>query len=95
MTPELKPTDVGGCRVRLADFSTLTEALEYAALSRAGFNFYSGRGELLCALPYRDLRDQAASLARRMLRAGLRPGERVAIIAETGPDFMRAFFASL
>jgi len=94
VTPELKPTDVGGCRLRLADFSTLTEALEYAALSRAGFNFYSGRGELLCALPYRDLRDQAASLARRMLRAGLRPGERVAIIAETGPDFMRAFFAS-
>ena len=94
VTPELKPTDVGDCRLRLADFSTLTEALEYAALSRAGFNFYSGRGELLCALPYRDLRDQAVSLARRMLRAGLRPGERVAIIAETGPDFMRAFFAS-
>jgi fatty-acyl-CoA synthase len=92
--PELKPTDVGGCPVRLADFSTLTEALEYAALSRAGFNFYSGRGDLLCVLPYRDLREQAESLARRMLRAGLRPGERVAIIAETGPDFVRAFFAS-
>jgi fatty-acyl-CoA synthase len=72
----------------------LTEALEYAALSRAGFNFYSRRGELLSVLPYRDLKEQAASLARRMLRAGLRPGERVAIIAETGPDFIRAFFAS-
>ena len=94
MTPELKPTDVGGCRVRLADFSTLTEALEYAALSRAGFNFYSGRGELLSALPYRDLRDQAESLARRMIRAGLHPGERVAIIAETSADFVRAFCAS-
>jgi fatty-acyl-CoA synthase len=90
----LKPTDVGGGRVRLADFSTLIEALEYAALSDAGFNFYSGRGELLCVLPYRDLRDQAVLLARRMLRAGLRPGERVAIIAETGADFVRAFFAS-
>ncbi len=94
MTLELKPTDVGGGRVRLGDFSTLIEALEYAALSRAGFNFYSGRGELLSVLPYRDLRDQAVSLGRRMLRAGLRPGERVAIIAETGPDFVRAFFAS-
>jgi len=94
VTPELKPTDVGGCRVRLADFSTLTEALEYAALSRAGFNFYSGRGELLSVLPYRDLRDQAESLARRMIRAGLHPGERVAIIAETSADFVRAFCAS-
>jgi fatty-acyl-CoA synthase len=73
----------------------MTEALEYAAQSRAGFNFYSGRGELLYVMPYRDLRDQAASLARRMLRAGLRPGDRVALIAETGPDFVRAFFASL
>ena len=94
MTPESKPTDVGGCQLRPANFSTLTEALEYAALSRAGFNFYSPRGELLYVLPYRDLRDQAISLARRMLRAGLHPGERVAVIAETGPDFMRAFFAS-
>jgi len=94
VTPELKPTDVGGYRVRLADFSTLTEALEYAALSRAGFNFYSGRGELRSVLPYRDLRDQAESLARRMIRAGLRPGDRVAIIAETSADFVRAFCAS-
>ncbi len=94
MTSELKPTDAGGCRLRLAEFSTLKEALEYAALSRAGFNFYSARGELICALPYRDLRDQAESLARRMLRAGLRPGQRVALIAETSADFVRAFFAS-
>jgi len=78
----------------LADFSTSKEALEYAALSRAGFNFYSGRGELIDVLSYRALRDQAESLARRLLRAGLRPGERVAIIAETSADFVRAFFAS-
>jgi fatty-acyl-CoA synthase len=94
VTPELKPTAVGGCRIRLADFSTLAEALEYAALSRAGFNFYSGRGELLSVLPYRDLRTQAVSLARRMIGAGLRPGERVVIIAETSADFVRAFCAS-
>lgn len=94
VTSELTPTDVGGCKFRLADFTTLTEALEYAARSRAGFNFYSSRGELIGVLPYRDLRDQAESLARRMLRAGLRPGERVAIIAETSADFARAFFAS-
>jgi fatty-acyl-CoA synthase len=94
VTSELRPTNVGGCRTRLADFSTLTEALEYSALSRAGFNFYSGRGELLTTLPYRELRDQAQSLARRMIRAGLRRGERVAIIAESSADFVRAFWAS-
>ena len=94
MTPELKPTDVSGCRIRLADFSTLIEAIEYSAASRAGFNFYSGRGELLATAPYRDLRDQAQSLARRMIRAGLRRGERVAIIADSSADFVRAFWAS-
>ena len=94
MTSELRPTNVGGCRSRLADFSTVTEALEYSALSRAGFNFYSGRGELLTTLPYRELRDQAQSLARRMIGAGLRRGERVAIIAESSADFVRAFWAS-
>ena len=79
--------------MRLANFSTLTEALDYAATGRAGCNFYSGRGELIEALPYRDLRDQATSLARRMLRAGLSAGDRVALVAETDANFMRAFFA--
>jgi len=94
VTLELQPTDVAGCRIRRAEFSTLTEALDYAATGRAGFNFYSGRGELLDVLPYRDLKDQARSLARRMIRAGLRRGERIAIIAESTADFVRTFWAS-
>ncbi len=95
MTSELQPTDVAGCRIRRAEFSTLTEALDYAATGQAGSNFYSGRGELLCVLPYRELKDQAQSLARRMIRAGLHRGERVAIIAESSADFVRTFWASL
>jgi len=93
VTLELQPTDVAGRRIRRAEFSTLTEALDYAALGRAGFNFYSGRGELLAVLPYRDLKDQAQSLARRMIRAGLKQGDRVAIIAESTADFVRTFWA--
>ena len=93
MTSELKPTAAAGCQIRLAEFSTLSEALDYAATGQAGFNFYSGRGELLAALPYRDLRDQAQSLARRMIRAGLQRGDRVAIIAESTADFARTFWA--
>jgi long-subunit acyl-CoA synthetase (AMP-forming) len=36
VTARLKPTDVAGGKLRLADFCTLTEALDYAAISRAG-----------------------------------------------------------
>jgi Acyl-CoA synthetases (AMP-forming)/AMP-acid ligases II len=76
-----------------ATFATLTEALDYAADSERGLNFYSGSGQLLEALGYRDLRAQALSLARRLLAAGFEPGERIALIAETAGDFVRAFFA--
>ncbi len=89
----IAPTGSGGCKYRPADFSTLAEALDYAAASRAGINFYSARGDLLNALSYRDLRDRAKSLARRMIRAGLAAGERAALVAQTDADFVRAFFA--
>ena len=79
--------------MRKASFATLTEALDYAAASERGLNFYSGSGQLLEALGYRDLRAQSLSLARRLLAAGFEPGERIALIAETGGDFVRAFFA--
>ena len=35
----------------------------------------------------------AGALARRMLASGLEPGERVALLADTDGDFIRAFFA--
>lgn len=93
MRARSQPTPTGGFECRVGEFSTLSEALDYAAQSNAGFNFYSGRGELLEVLPYPDLKDQATSLARRMLRVGLSAPDRVAIVAETNASFMRAFFA--
>jgi len=93
MTVGREPTGVSGYQLRLAEFSTLAEALDYAALGRAGFNFYSARDEFIEVLPYRDLREQARAMARRMLRAGFTSGDRVAMVAETGAGFMRAFFA--
>jgi fatty-acyl-CoA synthase len=78
---------------RHGDFATLTEALDYAAQGETGLNVYSPRGELQEVLTYRALREQARALAGRMLAAGLEPGERVAMIAETDGDFIRAFFA--
>lgn len=78
---------------RLADFATVPEAIAYAAQGETGLNFYSGKGELVEALPYSRLYEQAQVLARRMLAQGLIKGERVAIIAESDGDFMRAFAA--
>ena len=74
-------------------FHTLGEALDYAATGATGLNFYSGKGELLERLPYAQLREQALLLARRMLGAGLKHGDHVAIIAENEGDFVRSFFA--
>ena len=78
---------------RLGDFSTLAEGLDYAAQGVTGFNFYSGRGNLESVMPFADLRRRALVLARKMLSTGLRRLDRVAIVAETGPEFIITFFA--
>lgn len=93
MVRDMAPVQAGGPEFRAADFSTLPEALDYASTGSAGAQFYSARGDLLEALTYRDLREQARSLGRRMLRAGLAAGDRVALVAETDGNFLRAFFA--
>ena len=79
--------------LRRADFATLVEALDYAAAGETGLNLYGLRGELAEALPYGELRRMALDLAGRLLAAGLKPGDRVGLIAETDADFVRAFFA--
>ena len=78
---------------RLADFATLSEALDYAATGATGFDFYDSRGRLTEAMPYRDLRSRARSLARKLLGTGLSRGDRIAAIAETDPEFVMLFFA--
>ena len=80
-------------RVKTEGFVNLVDALEYAAEGDSGFNFYDHRGELDAVLSYRDLRDEAKLLARRLLGLGCKRGDRVGIIAETDPMFHRFFFA--
>jgi fatty-acyl-CoA synthase len=90
----LQPTPVNkNLPVKSSGFATLAEALEYAANGDSGFNFYDHRGELDHVLSYRELRDEAKTLARRLLGLGLERGDRVGIIAETDPMFHRFFFA--
>jgi fatty-acyl-CoA synthase len=78
---------------RPGDFATLSEALDHAALGPTGVNLHSPRGELIEVLPYAQLRAEAVGLAGRLLAAGLRPGDRVALAAESSSEFLRAFFA--
>ena len=78
---------------RLADFDTLTSALEYAASGTTGYNFYDAKGNLRSTLPYRVLRENARVSARRLLGLGLAIGDRIAIVADTTPEFVELFFA--
>ena len=77
---------------KLGGFATIAEGLDYAARGVTGFNFYSARGALEHVLPYSRLRQLSLSVARKLMSAGLKRGERVAVVAETGPDFMAVFF---
>jgi len=87
------PTDSARLPKRLADFATLSEALDYAAKGETGFNFFTARGDLRTALTYRDLRDEAMSHGRRLSAAGIKPGDRIALLAATAPEFLKLFFA--
>ncbi len=76
---------------RIGAFDTLVDALEYAATTELGFNFYSGRGELASVLTYAELRDRAVAIGRKFIGLGLEPGSRVAIVADTSPNFVSCF----
>ena len=76
-----------------SDFSTLAEALDYAAQGQTGYNFYSGRGKIYAALSFKKLRDEARTLARKLISIGVSRGSRVALVANTHPEFVRFFFA--
>ncbi len=85
------PSDDGRPR-RFSDFETLGAALDYAAEGECGLNFHDPRGTLVRAYPYRELRNDARAMATRLIGYGIGPGDRVALIAETGPDFAALFF---
>lgn len=91
MTPTATTSD--NLPLYTAGFATLHEGLEYAARGKAGYNFYSARGELERALTYSELRERAIDAARRLVKAGLKPESRVVLIADTDADFAILFFA--
>ncbi len=93
---ELTPTpnDCALPRVR-ADFATFNEAVDYAARSEKGLNFHDMRGELERVYPYAEMREDAIAMAHRLIDAGIGKADRVALIAETGPEFAALFCACI
>ncbi|MEQ9112347.1 MAG: fatty acyl-AMP ligase [Rhodospirillaceae bacterium] len=87
------PTDNRDLQKRLADFPTLPDALDYAARGKTGFNFYSSKGVLTDVLTFADIRARARVGANCLVGGGVKPGDRVALLAETAPGFLTAFFA--
>ncbi|MCM8730730.1 fatty acyl-AMP ligase [Hephaestia sp. GCM10023244] len=80
---------------RWADFATLGEALDYAATGARGFNFHDPRGALVRAYSFAELRDDALDCAYRLIARGIVPGDRIALVAETGPEFGALFFGAV
>jgi fatty-acyl-CoA synthase len=80
---------------RFADFDTLGAALDYAAQGVRGLNFHDPRAVLVRAYPYRELRSDALASAWRLIAAGVKPKDRIAIVAETGAEFAALFFGAV
>ena len=77
---------------RFSDFETLGEALDYAAQGKRGLNFHDARGNLARPYPFSELREDAIACAHRLIAHGVKPEDRVALVAETGADFAMLFF---
>jgi fatty-acyl-CoA synthase len=80
---------------RFADFETLGEALDYAAQGVRGLNFHDPRGTLTRPYPFRELREDSLAIAYRLIARGVKPGDRIALVAETAPEFVALFFGSI
>ena len=90
----MKPTPTENTvPLKAGGFANLSDALDYAARGVTGCNFYTGKGNLYAVVPYKELREHAQGLARCLHGLGLVRGARVALLADTNPDFMRFFFA--
>ncbi len=80
---------------RRSDFATFVEAIDYAARSQKGMNFYDPRATLERVYTYTQMREDALVGARRLTGMGIAKGDRVALIAETSPEFVAAFCACI
>ncbi|MGM0657913.1 MAG: fatty acyl-AMP ligase [Pseudomonadota bacterium] len=79
--------------LKTSGYRSLAEALDYAAKGTTGCNFHNGRGELTAVMTYTELRARARDIASRLAGLNLPRGSRIALVADTQPDFHVMFFA--
>jgi len=92
----LKPTATSDALPqRRSNFATLGDALDYAAQGQKGFNFHDARADLVRAYPFSELATDARRHAAHFIAEGVQPGDRIALIAETGAGFAAAFFGAI
>ena len=92
----LKPTATSDALPqRRSNFATLGDALDYAAQGHKGFNFHDARADLVRAYPFSELAADARRHAAHFIAEGVQPGDRIALIAETGAGFAAAFFGAI
>ncbi len=80
---------------RLSTFATFGEALDYAASGQRGLNFHDPRGNLVRPYPFSELREEALIMARRLIAHGVKKDDRIALVAETGPEFAALFCGAI
>ena len=93
---KLKPTATSDALPqRRSNFARLGDALDYAAQGQKGFNFHDARADLVRAYPFSELAADARRHAAHFIAEGVQPGDRIALIAETGAGFAAAFFGAI
>ena len=80
---------------RLSTFATFGAALDYAASGQRGLNFHDPRGKLVRPYPFTELREDALVAARRLIAHGIKKDDRIALVAETGPEFAALFCGAI
>ncbi|MGZ6077422.1 MAG: AMP-binding protein, partial [Myxococcaceae bacterium] len=91
----MRPARLHGAPQPPQRHASLHEALERAAVSgRRGLTFVAA-DETETTLGWDAIRARASLVAGALAALGVRPGERVAMVLPTGPEFMDAFFGTL
>ncbi len=80
---------------RFADFATFADAIDYAARGKRGLNFHDPRANLSRVYSFAELRGDALAMASRLIAQGIKPGDRVALVAETGAEFAAQFCGAI
>ncbi|MBI1391529.1 MAG: fatty acyl-AMP ligase [Alphaproteobacteria bacterium] len=73
-------------------YATIVDAVDALEGCASGYRFFDVRGELVASIPFGELGQKARDLATR-LAGRFERGARIALVAETSPQFLVSFFA--